>query len=73
MDRDTLDRWNQDESDRRIGGSIGTHGIGDFPGALIGCDVCHKDITACDWDERHRAVYDRKSRIINYLESGTFS
>ena len=72
MDRDTLDRWEQDEIDQRFGVGYATHSISDFPGAPIGCDVCHKDITDCDWDARHRAAYTRQGRIINYLETGKF-
>ncbi len=72
MDRDTLDRWEQDEIDQRIGDGVGTHSIHDFPGAPMVCDVCHKDITDCKWDARHLAAYTRQGRIVNYLENGTF-
>ena len=73
MDRDTLDRWDQEELEQRIGGTgSGMLSIYDFPEAPIGCFVCHKDIAECDWDARHRAACTRQGRIVNYLETGTF-
>ena len=72
MDRDTLDRWDQDEINDRIGVVVGMLSIYDFPEAPIGCFVCHKDIAECDWDARHRAACTRQGRIVNYLETGTF-